>query len=175
MTEFSCCKTKKKGDMHDYSKLSRTKKLRFRDWLKQKLDNNEVKGLEWIDRRRGLFKIPWKHGSRHGWTVRDDAEIFRQWALHSGRYREGVDQRDPIKWKTNFRCTLNALSDFKEVRGRSCPRGPSAYKIYIMKSEKLKSQQKEKGEKRKYVFFRSSGKRGQMFLLSENKKASELQ
>lgn len=140
--------------MHDYSKLSGgKKKLRFRDWLKQKLDNKEIPGLEWIERQRGLFKIPWKHGSRHGWSVQDDAEIFRQWAVHSGRYNERVDKPDPIKWKTNFRCTLNALSDFKEVRGRSYPRGPKAFKIYIMKSAEMKSEQKAKGEERKYELF----------------------
>ena len=135
--------------MHDYSKPSGTKKMRFREWLKEKLDNNEVAGLEWIDRPRGLFKVPWKHGSRHGWSLQGDAEIFRQWAIHSGKYTEGVDSPDPIKWKTNFRCTLNALPDFREVRGKSHPRGHKAFKIYIMRSEELKTEHKANGEKRK--------------------------
>lgn len=120
--------------MHDYSKPIGTKKLRFRDWLKQKLDNREITGLEWIDRRQGLFKIPWKHGSLHGWSLPQDAEVFRQWAIHSGRYKPGM-RLDPSKWKTNFRCTLNALPDFKEVKERSCTRGTKAHKIYIMKGD----------------------------------------
>lgn len=139
--------------MHDYSKPIGTKKLRFRDWLQQKLDGKEIAGLEWIDRRIGLFKIPWKHGSRHGWSVGDDAEIFRQWALHSGRYKEGVDKRDPKKWKTNFRCTLNALPDFWEDRDRSCSRGPNAFKVYRMRrNSRLKREEKAKREhgRRKY-------------------------
>ncbi|KAJ7389400.1 Interferon regulatory factor 2 [Desmophyllum pertusum] len=133
--------------MHDYSKLSGTKRMRFRDWLIQKLDSKEIEGVQWIDRPRGLFKIPWKHGSRHGWCVQTDVEIFRQWAMHSGKFRDG-DKPDPVKWKTNFRCTLNALPDFKEVRGKSYPRGPKAYKIYIMRSGgKVKKMKSENGEK----------------------------
>ena len=136
--------------MHDYSKPIGTKKLRFREWLQQKLDSKEIAGLEWIDRSRGLFKIPWKHGSRQCWNL-DDSEIFRQWAVYSGRYREGVDRLDPRRWKTNFRCTLNALSDFKEIRERSCSRGPKAFKIYRMRNNNLKREEKAKEHgKRKY-------------------------
>lgn len=139
--------------MHDYSKLSGKKKLRFRDWLIQKLDSREIQGVEWINRQRGLFKIPWVHGSRQGWCL-EDVEIFWQWAKYSGKFKEGKDIPNPIKWKTNFRCTLNALPDFKEVRGESCPRGPKGYKIYKMKSGggKAKKEQSacEKGEKRKF-------------------------
>ena len=137
--------------MHDYSKPIGTKKLRFRDWLQQKLDRKEIAGLEWINRRLGTFKIPWKHGSRHGWSVRDDAEIFRQWAVHSGRYIEGVDKRDPKKWKTNFRCTLNALRDFKEVKEESCSRGPMAFKMYRMRRSRVAREEKTKEhDTRKY-------------------------
>ena len=141
--------------MHDYSKLSGKKRLRFRDWLIEKLDRGEIQGVEWIDRLRGLFKIPWVHGSRQNWCI-TDAEIFSQWAKYSGKYREGHDKPDPIKWKTNFRCTLNALPDFKEVRGQSCPRGPRGYKIYRMQnSGKAKKEQStcEKEEKRKFDIY----------------------
>ena len=136
--------------MHDYSKLSGTKRMRFREWLIMQLDSNQINGVEWIDRAKGLFKIPWKHASRQRWCV-TDVEIFKEWAKHSGKYREGQDRPDPCKWKTNFRCTLNALPDFREVRGKSCPRGPDAYKIYIMKnpgkSSKMQSERKEEKSK----------------------------
>ena len=75
--------------------------------------------------------MPWKHGSRHGWSV-DDAALFQAWALYTGKYKEGRDIPDPRKWKTNFRCALNALPDIKEIRGKSCPRGKDAFKIYKM-------------------------------------------
>ncbi|CAH3015704.1 unnamed protein product [Porites evermanni] len=133
------------NEMHDYCKPAGTRRLRFRDWLKQKLDNKE--GAEWIDRSRGLFKIPWKHGSHRLWCVRYDCEIFKQWAIYSGKYTEGIDRPNPSKWKTNFRCTLNALPDFREVREKSCPRGNEAYKIYMMKSNDSKHERKTTGEK----------------------------
>ena len=135
------------NEMHDYCKPAETRRLRFRDWLKQKLDNKE--GAEWIDRSRGLFKIPWKHGSHRLWCVRYDCEIFKQWAIYSGKYTEGIDRPNPSKWKTNFRCTLNALPDFREVREKSCPRGNEAFKIYIMKSNDSKNEWKTTREKRK--------------------------
>ena len=137
------------NEMHDYCKPAGTRRLRFRDWLKQKLDDNEVEGVEWIDRSRGLFKIPWKHGLHRQWCFRYDSEIFRQWAVYSGKYAEGTDRPDPSKWKTNFRCTLNALPDFKEVREKSRPRGNEAYKIYMMKSNHSKIERKATEEKRK--------------------------
>ena len=133
--------------MHDYCKPAGTRRLRFRDWLKQKIDNKE--GAEWIDRSRGLFKIPWKHGLHRQWCISDDSEIFKQWAIYSGKYREGIDIPVPSKWKTNFRCTLNALPDFKQVREKSRPRGNEAYKIYMMKSNHSKTERKATGEKRK--------------------------
>ena len=137
------------NEMHDYCKPAGTRRLRFRDWLKQKLDDNEVKGVEWIDRSRGLFKIPWKHGLHRQWCCHYDSEIFKQWAIYSGKYTEGIDLPNPSKWKTNFRCTLNALPDFKEVREKSRPRGNEAYKIYMMKSNHSKTERKATGEKRK--------------------------
>ncbi|CAH3015703.1 unnamed protein product [Porites evermanni] len=135
------------NEMHDYCKPAGTRRLRFRDWLKQKLDDNEVEGVEWIDRSRGLFKIPWKHGLHRQWCISDDSEIFKQWAIYSGKYREGIDIPVPSKWKTNFRCTLNALPDFKEVREKSRPRGNEAYKIYMMKSNHSKIERKATGQK----------------------------
>ena len=91
--------------------------------------------LKWEeDPRMPTFRIPWKHGSRHGWSEKDDAALFRAWATYTGKYKEGRDLPDPRKWKTNFRCALNALPDIKEIREESCPRGKDAYKIYKMRS-----------------------------------------
>lgn len=123
--------------MHDYSKPLGEKKLRFREWLVQKLDENQVPGVRWVNRSHGIFTIPWKHGSANGWTIGNSA-IFKQWAEHSGKYKDGRDRADPSKWKTNFRCTLNALPCFEEVRERSRPRGPQAFKVFKMKTSSLR-------------------------------------
>ena len=139
--------------MHDYSKRLGKKRLRFRDWLIDKLNTKEIEGVQWIDRERGLFKIPWVHGSHQSWNM-NDAELFRQWAIYSGKYELSRDVPDPSKWKTNFRCTLNALRDFKEVRNESSSRG-RRFKIYSLESinkEKRKKSTCEKEEKRKFHF-----------------------
>jgi hypothetical protein len=40
---------------------------------------------------------------------------------------------NPRRWKTNFRCALNALPDIEEVTEKSCTRGNNAFKVYRMK------------------------------------------
>ena len=108
------------------------KKLRLRDWLVQMINEGRY-GLRWEgDPKDRIFRVPWKHGSRHGWSV-DDAALFQAWAMYTGKYKEGRDTPDPRKWKTNFRCALNALPDIKEIRTKSCPRGKDAFKIYRMR------------------------------------------
>ena len=112
--------------------MHQRKKLRLRDWLKEMIDAG-LYGLKWEgDPRKRTFRIPWKHGSRHGWSEKDDAALFRAWATYTGKYKEGRDLPDPRKWKTNFRCALNALPDIKDIREESCPGGKDAYKIYKM-------------------------------------------
>ena len=115
-----------------FQRMHQRKKLRLRDWLKEMIDAG-LYGLKWEgDPRKRTFRIPWKHGSRHGWSEKDDAALFRAWATYTGKYKEGRDLPDPRKWKTNFRCALNALPDIKEIREESCPGGKDAYKIYKM-------------------------------------------
>ena len=112
--------------------LHHRKKLRLRDWLVMNINEGRF-GLRWEgDPKDRMFRVPWKHGSRHGWSV-EDAALFQAWATYTGKYKEGRDKADPRKWKTNFRCALNALPDIKEIRTKSCPRGRDAFKIYRMR------------------------------------------
>lgn len=114
--------------------MHQRKKLRLRDWLVENIDAG-LYGLKWEGHPdKQIFRVPWKHGSRHGWTVNDDAALFKAWATYTGKYKEGRDKPDPRKWKTNFRCALNALPDIEEIRERSCPRGKDAFKIYRMRT-----------------------------------------
>ena len=56
----------------------------MREWLLEHLDAEELPGLTWVDRQSGVFKIRWRHGSRHGWTKKD-INVFEQWAKHTGK------------------------------------------------------------------------------------------
>jgi hypothetical protein len=107
-------------------------KLRLRPWLENCLHSGRIPGVKWIDSREKIFQVSWKHASRHGWCVETDACIFKEWALHTGRYRESLDKPDPRRWKANFRCALNALPDIKELQARGVTRGNNAYKVYQM-------------------------------------------
>ena len=84
------------------------------------------------------FRVPWKHGIRRDWSLHDVA-LFQAWALYTGKYKEGRDIPDPRKWKTNFRCALNAYPDIKEIPEKSCPRGKDGFKIYRLSGGKGKS------------------------------------
>ena len=56
----------------------------MRQWLVEQLEKNEVPGLEWADKEQLIFRVPWKHGSRHGWTMEQDAGLFVRWAKYTG-------------------------------------------------------------------------------------------
>lgn len=113
-------------------------RMRLCAWIKNKCDSAELPGLEWEDREKRIFKVAWKHASRQCWRFHKDACVFEGWALHSGRYRPGIDKPDPRRWKANFRCALNALPDIRELPNKGIARGQDAYKVYqiVVKNEK---------------------------------------
>ncbi|CAL8238086.1 unnamed protein product, partial [Merluccius merluccius] len=48
------------------------------------------------------------------------------------KYREGVDESDPKKWKANFRCAMNSLPDVEQIKGKSVNKGQQAVRVYRM-------------------------------------------
>ncbi|TPP60592.1 Interferon Regulatory Factor [Fasciola gigantica] len=113
-------------------------RVRLRPWLESRLNEGSIEGLSWIDREKGIFKIPWKHHSKHTWTEAD-AAIFKDWAVVTGRYRAGIDNPDWPMWKTRLRCALNKAPDIQEVRQRHNLRCEEPFKVYrfISKTESL--------------------------------------
>ncbi|TRY91589.1 hypothetical protein DNTS_021755 [Danionella cerebrum] len=136
-------------------------RLRLRPWLEQQINSGLYPGVQWIDQEdadqsdegqskeepcatsahpfsvlllqaAGVFQIPWKHAARHGWSLEKDASLFRNWAIHTGRHRPGVDKPDPKTWKANFRCALNSLSDVRELQEKSRKRGHDAFRVYAL-------------------------------------------
>ena len=55
---------------------------------------------------------------------------FQEWAVHTGRFREGVDPTDYPTWKTRFRCALNKLPDIQEVKEYSKLDGTDPFRAY---------------------------------------------
>ena len=56
----------------------------------------------------------------------------KEWALHTGRYRDGIDEPDWVAWKTRLRCALNKASDIIECKteSRTKAEDPDPYKVY---------------------------------------------
>ncbi|MBN3315418.1 IRF1 factor, partial [Atractosteus spatula] len=107
-------------------------RMRMRPWLEAKIDSNAINGLIWINKEKKIFQIPWKHAARHGWDLDKDACLFKQWAIHTGKYKQGVHEPDPKTWKANFRCAMNSLPDIEEVKDQSVNKGCSAVRVYKM-------------------------------------------
>ncbi|XP_056326610.1 interferon regulatory factor 1a [Danio aesculapii] len=107
-------------------------RLRLRPWLEEQIQSGRYPGVQWLDQSARVFQIPWKHAARHGWNIEKDATLFRNWAIHTGRYKPGIDKPDPKTWKANFRCALNSLTDVKELQDRSIKKGHNAFRVYTL-------------------------------------------
>ncbi|KAG5848326.1 hypothetical protein ANANG_G00097300 [Anguilla anguilla] len=121
-------------------------RMRMRPWLEEQIDRGEIPGLKWVNREKRIFQIPWMHAARHGWDVEKDAPLFRNWAIHTGKYQPGVDKPDPKTWKANFRCAMNSLPDIEEVKDKSMKKGSNAFRVYRMMSQSERPN--KKGKKR---------------------------
>ncbi|XP_078252797.1 interferon regulatory factor 2 isoform X1 [Rhinoraja longicauda] len=107
-------------------------RMRMRPWLEEQINSNKIPGLKWLNKEKRIFQIPWMHAARHGWDVEKDAPLFKNWAVHTGKYHHGIDKPDPKTWKANFRCAMNSLPDIEEVKDKSIKKGSHAYRVYRM-------------------------------------------
>ncbi|XP_028815494.1 interferon regulatory factor 2 [Denticeps clupeoides] len=124
-------------------------RMRMRPWLEEQINSCKIPGLKWVNREKKIFQIPWMHAARHGWDVEKDAPLFRNWAIHTGKYQPGLDKPDPKTWKANFRCAMNSLPDIEEVKDKSIKKGTNAFRVYKMlsPSERQTKRGKRKSEK----------------------------
>ncbi|KAM5170824.1 interferon regulatory factor 1 isoform 1-T2 [Mantella aurantiaca] len=122
-------------------------RLRLRPWLEKQIESKTIPGLSWLNKEELVFQIPWKHAARHGWDMDKDASLFRSWAIHTGRYKQGEKEPDPKTWKANFRCAMNSLPDIKEVKDKSIYKGSSAVRVYQMLPAAIKTEKKERKSK----------------------------
>ncbi|KAM9329336.1 interferon regulatory factor 2 [Gastrophryne carolinensis] len=128
-------------------------RMRMRPWLEEQINADLIPGLKWLNKEQKIFQIPWMHAARHGWDLDKDAPLFRNWAIHTGKFQPGVDKPDPKTWKANFRCAMNSLPDIEEVKDKSIKKGNNAFRVYRMipvaerPSKKAKRSKTEKEEK----------------------------
>ncbi|TRY89811.1 hypothetical protein DNTS_018561 [Danionella cerebrum] len=124
-------------------------RMRMRPWLEEQINSCKIPGLKWVNKEKRIFQIPWMHAARHGWDVEKDAPLFRNWAIHTGKYQPG-DKPDPKTWKANFRCAMNSLPDIVEVKDKSIKKGTNAFRVYkiLSASERLTKRGKKRGIER---------------------------
>ncbi|XP_034261262.1 interferon regulatory factor 4-like isoform X1 [Pantherophis guttatus] len=118
--------------------------MRLKEWLLAQVESGRYPGLRWVDGRKTLFRIPWKHAAKQDYREREDAALFKAWAVYKGKYREGLDQADPSVWKTRLRCALNKSPDFKEVPEKSLLEASEPYKVYQVVSPEAAQEDTEK-------------------------------
>nr|DBA17297.1 TPA: hypothetical protein GDO54_002765 [Pyxicephalus adspersus] len=87
--------TPKKYNSYHYWGRTHNREL-FGPWLLRQITSNQYEGVYWLDDRRTLFRLPWKH-----------LNIRNAWAIQSGRYNPLCE--DLPTYKTNFRCALRAV------------------------------------------------------------------
>ncbi|XP_047145011.1 uncharacterized protein LOC100215166 isoform X1 [Hydra vulgaris] len=104
-------------------------RLGLRAWLEVQVNSGMYKGLHWINQSEGIFQMSWKHASGQDWNS-EDASLFKQWAIHTGKFREGIDKPNYKTWKANFRCAANSVSDIKMLRGKGELKGTNATRIF---------------------------------------------
>ncbi|XP_033829880.1 interferon regulatory factor 2 isoform X2 [Periophthalmus magnuspinnatus] len=119
-------------------------RMRMRPWLEEQIDSCQIPGLKWVNKEKRIFQIPWMHAARHGWDLEKDAPLFMRWAIHTGKYRPGMDRPDPKTWKANFRCAMNSLPDIEEVKDKSIKKGTNAFRVYKMLTSSERNMRKGK-------------------------------
>ena len=62
----------------------RKDRMRMRQWLVEQVETDLIDGLRWLNSEKTLLRIPWKHGSRNGWSLKDGL-LFERWAHHTGK------------------------------------------------------------------------------------------
>lgn len=110
-------------------------KQRLRPWLEDMISKGEIDGLRWMNSEKTKFRIPWKHGGKQDWSP-ENSRIFMEWARHTGKYREGIDEPNYPTWKTRLRCAFNKAQDIEEVRSESRLSCHEPFRVYVLKEAK---------------------------------------
>ncbi|XP_783602.2 uncharacterized protein LOC578336 [Strongylocentrotus purpuratus] len=109
---------------------------RLRPFLISLIDSGKVKGLQWLDKEKTLFKIPWKHAGKQDYDPQEDSKIFMLWSRNTGKYKEGIMEPEPAVWKTRLRTALNKLPDIEEIHEKTQLDIPEPYRVYKLHPKK---------------------------------------
>lgn len=107
----------------------------LRPWLENMLESSTIEGLQWLDKEKTMFKVPWKHRSKKDWSTRHSS-VFLEWAKNTGRWNKGDPTPNYAQLKTRLRCAFNKAPDIEEMKGYHSAQGEEPYKVYRFKNRK---------------------------------------
>ncbi|XP_065175227.1 uncharacterized protein LOC135805154 isoform X2 [Sycon ciliatum] len=81
----------------------------FLPFLIRKLDEGSTTGLSWVDKEEHIMRIRWVHMKSNDYVEENDASVFRDWAINTGKYC--ANKNEPSRWKINFRSALNTMRE----------------------------------------------------------------
>ena len=55
------------------------------------INSGQFPGLKWLDQEKMVFRVPWIHAKKRDYNQERDAALFREWAIHSGRFLARVE------------------------------------------------------------------------------------
>ncbi|XP_031762400.1 interferon regulatory factor 3 [Xenopus tropicalis] len=93
-------------------------KPRFLPWVLSQIDSQSFPGLKWVNQEQTQFCVPWKNGNRRD-LCEDDYQIFKAWAIVSGKYNPETDPPDPSTWKRNFSSALRQMDGVRMLQNKS--------------------------------------------------------
>ena len=114
--------------------MSGIERQRLRPWLEDRINSEKVPGLRWRDKEKKEFRVSWKHAGKPDFDVEKDAMLFKLWAEHTGKYRQG-ESADPSTWKTRFRCALHKMPDVEEIRVPHSLDAKEPYRVFRFKDK----------------------------------------
>ncbi|XP_041453837.1 uncharacterized protein LOC121407014 isoform X2 [Lytechinus variegatus] len=129
-------KIKGMGENQPPSSQMHNGRQRLRPFLISLIDSGNVKGLQWLDKEKTLFKIPWKHAGKQDYDPQEDSKIFMLWSRNTGKYKEGIHEPEPAVWKTRLRTALNKLPDIEEIHEKTQLDIPEPYRVYKLLPKK---------------------------------------
>ena len=107
---------------------------RFTPWLEDQINQGDIDGLGWIEKEKGIFRVPWVRVDKPEFELETHAELFKRWEQHTGKYRQG-DQPHPSTWKTRFRCALRKMQEIVEIKELGSLGGSKPYRAFKFKAK----------------------------------------
>ncbi|RUS83719.1 hypothetical protein EGW08_008515 [Elysia chlorotica] len=127
------------SQMKDPHPCRKKQKKTLDSFLKDCLENERISGLSWMDKNKGIWKLPWKIHRLTVWGE-PDATVLHAWAVYKYDYKGEEPLREELKkWKEKLRNAIIASPCIKELPDCHEQKIPYPYKVYQFIAPKPKN------------------------------------